>query len=520
MGSIFYIIGMTLLWGIITLTIVQVVMGNRQPAKTMAWALVILFLPLVGIILYFFFGVSHRRERLISQRSLDQLSKRAMLSFVEQPHLRIPEQHKPLVDLFVNQSMALPFADNQTDIMTDGYAFIPSLLRDIAQARHHIHLCMYIIADDPLGRLVTDALKHKARQGVEVRVIFDDVGCWNLDHRFVEQMRENGVEVLPFLPVRFPSFTSKVNYRNHRKIMVIDGKVGYIGGMNIALRYVKGIPLSNRRSSETTMPWRDTMLRLQGGIVYGLQRAFLIDWYFVDGTLITGHDYYPPLAPTPSASAPPSAPAASSVVGDCQSPLSALSPLSLVRDCQSPPSLLAQVVTSSPTNTFPEIMQGYVRAIAAAHRYIYIETPYFLPNEPVLFALKTAAVGGVDVRIICPLHSDSRFTEWASRSYLRELYEAGAKVYLYQPGFLHSKLMLIDDSLSTCGSTNVDFRSFENNFEANVFIYDEATTLRLKHIFLDDQSLSVPLQQLPTRLRPDFMQRLWESLTRLLAPLL
>ena len=148
------------------------------------------------------------------------------------------------------------------------------------------------------------------------------------------------------------------------------------------------------------------------------------------------------------------------------------------------------------------------------------ETPYFLPNEPVLFALKTAAVGGVDVRIICPLHSDSRFTEWASRSYLRELYEAGAKVYLYQPGFLHSKLMLIDDSLSTCGSTNVDFRSFENNFEANVFIYDEATTLRLKHIFLDDQSLSVPLQQLPTRLRPDFMQRLWESLTRLLAPLL
>ncbi len=465
-----------MLWVVIVLTEIQVVMGNRQPAKTMAWALVILFLPPVGIILYYFFGVSQRRERLISQRSLDQLTKRSMLSFVEQQHLRVPEHHKQLVDLFVNQSMALPFADNQIDIMTDGYAFFPELLKDIAQARHHIHIDMYIIEDDPLGRLIADALKAKAQQGVEVRVVYDDVGCWNMSHTFVERMRESGVEMLPFLPVRFPSFTSKVNYRNHRKMIIIDGKVGYIGGMNIALRYVKGPSL-------TSKSWRDTMLRLQGGAVYGLQRAFLIDWYFVDGTLITSRDYYP------------------------ESP-------------KTHDSGTAQIVTSSPTSDFPEIMQGFVRAISTARRYVYIETPYFLPNEPVLFALKTAAVGGVDVRVICPLHSDARFTDWASRSYLRELYEAGAKVYLYQPGFLHSKLMIIDDSLSTCGSTNVDFRSFENNFEANAFIYDEGTALRLKKIFLDDQALSVPLEQLPHRLHPRFFFRLWESLTRMISPLL
>ena len=472
-----YIIGVILSWIAIAITIIHVVMDNRQPAKTMAWALVILFVPIVGIIFYLFFGLNHRKERLISQRSLDQLSKRSMLSFVEQHDFKVPENHKQLIDLFVNQNLALPFKDNQVDIMTDGYAFYPELLKDINEAKDHIHIDMYIIEDDALGRLVSDALIQKAHEGVEVRIIFDDVGCWKTSHRFIETMRRGGIEIVPFLPVRFPSFTSKANYRNHRKLIVIDGLVGYIGGMNIALRYVKG---------RGQQPWRDTMLRLTGGVVYGLQRAFLVDWYFVDRTLITDRRYYPSLT-------------------------SHLSPLT---------SILAQVVTSGPITPYPEIMQGYMHAILAARRYLYIETPYFLPNEPVLFALKTAAVGGVDVRIICPKHSDARFTEWASRSYLRELHESGAKIYLYHTGFLHSKLMICDDSLSTTGSTNVDFRSFENNFEANVFIYDQGTALRLKKIFMDDLSQSTPLSDMPNRLHPKFSRRLWESLTRLFSPLL
>jgi cardiolipin synthase len=479
-----YIIGVILSWIAIAITIIHVVMDNRQPAKTMAWALVILFVPIVGIIFYLFFGLNHRKERLISQRSLDQLSKRSMLSFVEQHDFKVPENHKQLIDLFVNQNLALPFKDNQVDIMTDGYAFYPELLKDINEAKDHIHIDMYIIEDDALGRLVSDALIQKAHEGVEVRIIFDDVGCWKTSHRFIETMRRGGIEIVPFLPVRFPSFTSKANYRNHRKLIVIDGLVGYIGGMNIALRYVKG---------RGQQPWRDTMLRLTGGVVYGLQRAFLVDWYFVDRTLITDRRYYPPLTSHPS-------------------PLTShLSPLT---------SILAQVVTSGPITPYPEIMQGYMHAILAARRYLYIETPYFLPNEPVLFALKTAAVGGVDVRIICPKHSDARFTEWASRSYLRELHESGAKIYLYHTGFLHSKLMICDDSLSTTGSTNVDFRSFENNFEANVFIYDQGTALRLKKIFMDDLSQSTPLSDMPNRLHPKFSRRLWESLTRLFSPLL
>lgn len=478
MQSLLYIIGASLMGIVVVSAVIHVVMDNRQPAKTMAWVLVIVFLPILGLILYLFFGINYRRERLISQRSLDQLTKRSMLSFVEQQNLQVPERHKQLVDLFVNQSFSLPFKDNQIDIMTDGYTFFPALLKDIAQAKHHIHIDMYIFKADALGHLIIDALAHKAKEGVHVRVIYDDVGCWDVKHRFFEQMREEGIEVANFLPVRFPSFTSKVNYRNHRKIIVIDGRVGYIGGMNIASRYVQGTP---------KQAWRDTMLRLTGGAVYGLQRAFLVDWYFVDRTLITDRIYYPPYSENPS---------------------------------QASNNCLAQIVTSGPTNSYPEIMQGYVRIILSAHRYVYIETPYFLPNDPVLFALKTAAMAGVDVRILCPRRSDSRFVEWASRSYLREAHEAGVKIYLYDAGFLHSKLMVCDDALTTCGSANVDFRSFENNFEANAFIYDEGVALRMKSIFLKDQENAIPLSDLPQRVHPHFWHRLGESLTRLFSPLL
>ena len=478
MGGTIYIIGMTLLWLMVAATCIHVLIDYRQPAKTMAWVLVIIFVPIAGIILYLFFGVNHRRERLVSQRQMDELTKRSMLNFVEQHNLRLPDNHKQLIDLFVNQNLSLPFRDNRFDIITDGYAFIPELLSDIALARHHIHIDIYIFEDDALGHLVSDALTDRAREGVKVRIIYDDVGCWRVKHSFFEHMREEGVEICPFLPVHFPTFTSKLNYRNHRKMVIIDGRVGYIGGMNIALRYVKGTG---------RLPWRDTMLRLEGGIVYSLQRAFLVDWYFVDGTLITNRDYYPQF---------------------------------LSDSSQGMVANLAQIVTSGPTNPYPEIMQGYVRAITTARRYVYIETPYFLPNDPVLFALKTAAVGGVDIRVMCPYTSDSHLTEWASRPYLRELHEAGATILLYQSGFLHSKLMVVDDALSTCGSTNVDVRSFENNFEANIFIYDEGTALRLKKVFLDDQQYCVTLENVPRWSSPSFLARLWESLIRLLSRLL
>lgn len=455
--------------------IVAVLMDNKQPEKTMAWILVLCFMPIVGIIFYLFFGQNTRKEKVISERSMDLLMKRSMLEFAEQENLHIPRRNRPLMKLFTNQNWALPFKDNEVSIFTDGYEFVSTLLYNIGQAQDHIHLDTYIIEDDPLGNLVADALIDKARQGVEVRLLYDDVGCWRVKDRFFNRMKAAGIQVYAFMPVRFPAFTGKVNYRNHRKLCVIDGKVGFIGGMNIALRYVKGT---------ARQTWRDTHLCIRGGAVYAIQRAILVDWYFVSRTLVTDRRYYPPVDKT--------------IDNNC----------------------LTQIVTSSPVSPWPDIMQGYVRVLLQAHRYVYMESPYFLPTEPVLFAMRTAALSGVDVRLIVPRHGDAKLVEWASRSYLMEVIEAGVKVYLYEPGFNHSKILVSDDNLSSCGSTNIDFRSFENNFEANAFFFNEGMALRLKKVFLTDQAQSTLVDDVSYFIKRPFLQRLLESLVRLLSPLL
>ena len=464
-----------LVYLIVTIVVtMRVVMDNRQPVKTMAWVLVLLFVPGVGIFLYFFFGQNTRKEKLISQKSIDQLTKRSMLEFIGQPNLRFPKSHKGVIQLFLNQNMAFPFKGNEVSIYTDGYQFIPALLAEIHQAKESIHLETYIIGDDPVGRLISEALIAKAHEGVEVRVIYDDVGCWRVRNRFFERLKEEEIEVRSFLPVRFPEFTSKVNYRNHRKLCVIDGRVGFIGGMNLALRYVKG---------EKGKAWRDTHLKIRGGAVYGLQRTFLMDWFFVDRTLITSRKYYPPID--------------ENIQNNC----------------------IAQIVTCSPVSPWPDIMQGYVRIINEAKRYVYMETPYFLPTEPVLFAMQTAALAGVDVRLMIPRKTDSHFLNWASRTYVYDVINSGVKIYLYEKGFLHSKLLICDDSLSTCGSTNIDFRSFENNLEVNAFFYDEGMALRLKSVFMNDMKNCFLLNSVPNQKRP-FVFRMWESIVRVISPLL
>ena len=466
------------LYGLYTLVVIivmlKVLMDNREPSKTMAWVLVLWALPLAGIVIYFFFGQNTRRERLISQRSLDQLTKRSMLEFAEQRNLRIPEEHRTLMQLFKNQSMALPFKDNEAEIYTSGHDFFLSLIHEIGKARDHVHVEMFIFNDDALGSLIADTLVDKAQQGVEVRVIYDDVACWKVRNSFWERLRDGGVEVHAFMPVKFPAFTTKVNYRNHRKLIVIDGKAGFIGGMNIATRYVKG----------TGRPWRDTHILVRGGAVYGIQRAFLVDWYFVDRTLISGKRYYPAVSP------------------------------SLSNNC------LAQVVTSGPITEWPDIMQGYVRVLLTARRYVYMETPYFLPSEPVLFAIQTAALAGVDVRLMLPRHTDSRLLDQAGKSYVREILQSGARVYFYNNGFNHSKFLVCDDSISTVGSSNIDVRSLEHNFESNIFFFDKEMALRLKRIYLEDEAHSVLVDETARLGKHNFLQLLWESILRMFSPLM
>ncbi len=455
-------------------TIIRILMEHRQPATTMAWVMVLAFLPGVGIVFFFFCGQKTRKERKIWQHTLNELTKRSMLEFVEQKNLFIKEKYRTLINLFMNQNLSLPFKNNNVEIYIQGSDFFLAMLREIGKAKQHIHIDSFIFRDDALGKLIADALIDKARVGVEVRIVYDDVGSWRTKNKFFNRMREAGVEVYAFMPVRYPLLTSKVNYRNHRKIAVFDGKVGFIGGMNIAHRYIRG----TRKQA-----WRDTHVRIEGAAVYGLQRAFFVDWFFVCHNLMIDHKYYPPTT---------------------------------ILDNDT----LVQIVTSNPTSQWPEIEQGYVRILLDAQKYVYMETPYFLPTEPILFAMRTAAVSGVDVRLMIPFDTETKVVEWASRSYVVDTVRAGVKVFFYKAGFNHSKLLVVDDSLATIGSTNIDFRSFENNFEANAFFYNEAIAKQVKKIFLQDQAQSSSIDDLQNRFRLPFVQRLWESLIRLLSPLM
>lgn len=450
-------------------TIIVVVLENRNPVKTLAWVLVLSFLPVVGLVLYFFFGRDVRKEKLISRRGYFRLNKYPLAEYYER---KSGEDRHQLMRFFRKVNGSLPFDGNAVDIYTTGYRMLSDLLKAIDGARHHIHLQFYIFEDDAVGRLVRDALIRKVKEGVEVRLLYDDVGSWKVKQEFFEQMRVEGVETRGFLKVRFPMFTSKVNYRNHRKVVVIDGCIGFVGGMNIAMRYLKGVSWGE---------WRDTHIRIEGCAVYGLQVSFLTDWYAADHSLITSSQYYPEIP----------------VCGESS----------------------VQIVTSNPIGGGASIMQGLLVAITNSRKYFYIQTPYLLPTEPILLALKTAALGGVDVRIMIPERADSRITHLATLSYLDELMECGVRIYRYKKGFLHSKLMVSDDTVSTVGSTNMDFRSFEHNFEANAFMYDYGTAIRMKEIFLADQKDAELLQLKEWRLRP-WYQKVKESVIRLFAPLL
>ena len=467
-GVIFIILYSVTILGLVLVIIAE----NRNPLKTIPWVIVLLLAPGIGLLFYFFFGQDNRKQRIISRRTYKRIMKRPQEGKLPQDACTVPGPYQPLVTLLSNNNQSSLLYGSEIKIYTNGADKFKDLLDDIQKAKHHIHFQYYIFCDDEVGTRFKDALIAKAKEGVQVRVLYDDVGCWNVKNSFFDEMQEAGIEVYAFLKVAFPVFTSKVNYRNHRKIVVIDGQIGYMGGMNIADRYEKGTEWGI---------WRDTHFRIIGKGVHGLQSAFLLDWYFVDRTLITASRYFPK-------------------IDSCGTSL-------------------VQIVTSEPIGPWKEIMQGLTVAITGAKKYFYMQTPYFLPTEQILAAMQTAALSGVDVRLMLPERADNWITHLGSRSYLRDVMQAGVKVFFYKKGFLHSKLMVSDDMLSTVGSTNVDFRSFEHNFEVNAFMYDVETALEMKEIFLQDQRESTKIL-LKNWVRRSWRQKAAESVVRLLAPLL
>ncbi|MDE7374136.1 MAG: cardiolipin synthase, partial [Odoribacter sp.] len=381
---------------------------------------------------------------------------------------------RKLMTLLLNNSKALLTRFNRIQVLHNGEETFQALFQALEDARKFIHLEYYIIAEGRLTARLKDILLRKAREGVEIRIIYDDVGSWSLSKEFIREVRKAGIQIYPFLPVRFHHFANKANYRNHRKIAVIDGKTGFVGGLNIADRYVDGLP--------NIGIWRDTHLKVEGEAVTSLQVVFLIDWYFVRQELLLNKNEYLPYI-------------------------------------QMDNHVLVQTVASGPDSDWASIQQTYFTLINMAKRYVFISTPYFMPGETTLNSLKTAAMSGVDVRLLLPHKSDSRLTHWCTRSYVQELLEAGVKIYWYRKGINHCKVIIVDGQVASVGTANMDLRSFEQNFEVSLIIYDREVVKELATDFIKDlqESTNEVIQKWKFRSKKE---QLYESVARLFAPLL
>lgn len=460
-------------------TVYTVLHERRDPIRAVSWIAVIVLIPIGGLVVFLFFGQNYRKQKIFNRKELTELSlietfSRSQFHEIDEMKNDSIQSYRHIIKLLLNNSKSLLTLGNKVDILSNGDETFSSLKQALHGAQSTIHLEYYIIEDDILGNEIADILCEKAKQGLEVRVIYDDVGSWSLSRSYISRLRKAGVRIHCFMPVVFPWFTSKINYRNHRKIVVIDSKIGFTGGLNIADRYIHG----TKRGM-----WRDTHMKIEGDAVMMLQLTFISDWWFATKELLQNAEKY---------------------LYSKQSQIDGVA---------------MQIAVSGPDSDYATIMQAYFAAITNAKEHIYISTPYFLPNETILTALKVAALSGIDVRIMLPAKSDSKMVHWASRSYFAELMEAKIKIYLYNKGFNHSKIMTIDGAFSSVGTANMDVRSFEDNFEVTAMIYDIAVTATLERHLADDlkQCTHLNLHRWHARKHQDNLK---ESIARLFSPLL
>ena len=484
MGNILTHIGTLILfiWIVASVfTTFVLILKNRDPVKTVSWILVVWLVPYIGLFFYFLFGQYFRKQKIFSRKGLKDLERIRRISQRQIKDLKNTEflqdekikSKLNIITLLLNNSKAILTEWNDVKIYGNGRNTFDAMLEAIGKASDHIHIEFYRWESDNIGEEFKNALIRKAKEGVRIRMIYDDVGSWKLSKTYLESLREAGVMVFAFMPVSFPWFTSTINYRNHRKILVIDGEIGFVGGINIADKYVSG--------TKRLVAWRDTHLGIIGEAVNSLQTIFSMDWYFVSGYIIGNHSRYFPKINVQSRN-------------------------------------LIQITASGPDSDWASIFQAYLIAISSARQYVYISTPYFSPNGSIRNLLHALALSGVDVRILLPAKSDSTVAYWNSFSYISRMMEAGIKVYLYEKGFNHSKLLMVDDIFTSVGTANFDNRSFDLNFEVNALIYNEKITLEMVEMFLEDLKHSRRI--LPSEWKSrSLKQKIKESTCRILGPL-
>ncbi len=471
----------------------NILLENRDPAKTLSWLMMFLIFPGVGIIVYIFSGRNIRKQKLFkAKKKTKNLNERKLSSHLEYLKSIVKTQQALLEknDLLLGEDKnikervinlllrigSFPYTtNNQLEIYKNGPEKFSRLMEDIQNAKDHIHLEYFIIKDSKIARKLQKLLIKKAKEGLEVRILYDDLACWRfkIKRSFLDELKEAGVKCAAFLPTKLPLLGGQVNYRNHRKIAVIDGKIGYTGGLNIGDEYM-GL-------DKNFGYWRDSHVRIYGAGVHMLQMIFLIDWYLTTNEILSESEHMPQLPHC----------------GD----------------------VALQVVGTGPDSQWEDIHYAFFAAISQAKERVYIETPYFIPDESMLKAIKTAALSGVDVRIIFPYKIDHYIVNIASYSYFEEVLDAGAKVFLYKKGFIHSKVVIVDKQVASIGSSNMDLRSFMLNFEVNSFIYDENEIEKIAVQFREDEENSTELLKDNFRTRNIFV-RLLESIARLFSPLL
>lgn len=453
---------------------------NRNPRGTIAWMVVLAVFPILGFIFYLLFGQNYRRQRKMYEKKawLDEqaFSKIEGNRQINEKELNQMGDHQKNLFRLAHRLGKSPISFyTETKVLTNGDETFKAIIEAVKKANHHIHMEFYIVRDDMIGSEIKEILIEKAKAGVEVRFLYDAVGSWKLSSGYINELRKSGVKIEPFSPVRLPSLNNQINYRNHRKICVVDGNIGFVGGLNIGDEYLG--------KSEYFGFWRDTHLYVRGEAVRSLQLIFLQDWYYTTGTTLLTPIYLSP---------------------------------DLVEDEEFGG---VQLLAGGPDNDWNVIKNVFFAMITSAKKSIWIESPYFIPDDDILSALRVAALSGIDVRIILPSKPDKKLVFYASRSYYTELLEAGVKVYEYGNGFLHSKVIIVDRELASIGTSNMDMRSFHLNFEVNAFLYRTKSTETLVNDFLNDIECSKEVFLEDYNDRP-ILHRLHESTARLFSPLL
>jgi len=468
---------------IILITCLHIIYNTPSTTKTLAYILGVIFLPLIGIATYFMFGANYRKNKLYSKkivndnRILSDIRKRITLESEKAWNSGEPEvqKHKKLARFLLNDSMSPLSGNNEVKLLINGEEKFPEVIEAMKNAKHHIHIEYYIFEDEVIGNQIKDIMIQKAREGVAVRFIYDDFGSRSIRKKLVPELLEAGVQAFPFYKVYFILLANRINYRNHRKIIVIDGYIGFTGGINVSDRYING--------KKEQMYWRDTHVKITGPGAYYLQYLFICDWNFCsDSQLKPEQDFFPTKA---------------DLNGDA----------------------IVQIAASGPDSDQPTIMFSLLQVFGIAEEEILITTPYFIPGENILDALQMAAISGVKVKILVPGKSDSAFVDYAARSYYGDLLEVGVEIYLYQKGFVHAKTIVSDGQLSIIGTANMDHRSFELNFEVNSMIYDDKTAGHLRDAFYNDLKDAVKINPKKWENRPSYKQ-LPEKVARLMSPLL